>query len=87
MASATITTKGQVTIPKEIRKYLKVDTGSKVDFVIDEDPEVKIIPLNVPAEALSGMLHRSGMRASTIEEMDEAIASCAAELLGGGASD
>jgi AbrB family looped-hinge helix DNA binding protein len=35
MTSATITTKGQVTIPKEIRDYLNLDTGSKVDFVID----------------------------------------------------
>lgn len=44
MASATITTKGQVTIPKEIRDYLNLDTGSKVDFVIDENGIVKLIP-------------------------------------------
>jgi AbrB family looped-hinge helix DNA binding protein len=37
MANATITTKGQVTILKEIRDYLNLDTGSKVDFVIDEN--------------------------------------------------
>ena len=73
MASSTITSKGQVTIPKKIRDYLKLDTGSKVDFVIDENKEVKVIPLIVPVQALSGMLHRPGMKAATIEEMEEAI--------------
>jgi AbrB family looped-hinge helix DNA binding protein len=43
MANATITTKGQVTILKEIRDYLNLDTGSKVDFVIDENGIVKLI--------------------------------------------
>jgi AbrB family looped-hinge helix DNA binding protein len=74
MTSATITSKGQVTIPKEIRDYLKLDVGSKIDFVIDADGQVKLIPLNVPATALSGILHRPGMRAATIEEMEQAIA-------------
>jgi AbrB family looped-hinge helix DNA binding protein len=73
MTSATITSKGQVTIPKEIRDYLKLETGSKVDFVIDENGEVKVIPLNVPVEALSGILHRPGMKAATLEEMEVAI--------------
>lgn len=74
MAEATLTSKGQVTIPKEIRDHLKLDTGSKVDFVIDENKEVKIIPLNVPVKVLSGILHRSGMKAASIEEMEAAIA-------------
>ncbi|QLE39520.1 AbrB/MazE/SpoVT family DNA-binding domain-containing protein [Nostoc sp. C052] len=73
MASATITTKGQVTIPKEIRDYLNLDTGSKVDFVIDENGIVKLIPLNVPIQSLSGILHRAGMKSATLEEMEAAI--------------
>ncbi|MCU0536096.1 MAG: AbrB/MazE/SpoVT family DNA-binding domain-containing protein [Hydrococcus sp. Prado102] len=73
MTQATITTKGQVTIPKAIRNYLKLEAGSKVDFVIDEDGKVKILPLNVPVEVLSGILHRPGMQAATIEEMEQAI--------------
>lgn len=65
MPSATITTKGQVTIPKEIRDYLNLDTGSKVEFVIDEQGMVKIIPLNVPIQSLSGILYRPGMNTAT----------------------
>ncbi|MBC1218945.1 AbrB/MazE/SpoVT family DNA-binding domain-containing protein [Nostoc sp. UCD121] len=73
MASATITTKGQVTIPKEIRDYLNLDTGSKVDFVIDENGIVKLIPLNISIKSLSGILHRPGMKSATLEEMETAI--------------
>ncbi len=73
MSIATVTTKGQITIPKEIRDYLKLETGSKVEFVIDENGDVKIVPLNVPIEALSGVLHRPGMKSATLEEMEIAI--------------
>ncbi|MCC5622038.1 AbrB/MazE/SpoVT family DNA-binding domain-containing protein [Nostoc sp. CHAB 5715] len=73
MASATITSKGQITIPQEIRDYLHLDTGSKVDFVIDENGTVKLIPLNVPIQTLSGFLHRPGMKSATLEEMEVAI--------------
>ncbi|MBK1987304.1 AbrB/MazE/SpoVT family DNA-binding domain-containing protein [Sphaerospermopsis aphanizomenoides BCCUSP55] len=73
MSSETITTQGQVTIPKEIRDYLNLDTGSKVDFVIDENGIVKLIPLNVPVQRLSGILHRPGMTPATLEEMEESI--------------
>lgn len=73
MSIATVTTKGQVTIPKEIRDYLKLETGSKIEFVIDQSGNVKIVPLNVPLEALSGVLHRPGMKSATLEEMEIAI--------------
>ncbi len=73
MASTTVTSKGQVTIPKVIRDYLKLDTGSKVEFVIDENGQVKIIPLNVAVESLSGILHRPGMKKASLEDMEAAI--------------
>ncbi|MFN6480810.1 AbrB/MazE/SpoVT family DNA-binding domain-containing protein [Nostoc sp. DedQUE07] len=73
MASVTITTKGEVIIPKEIRDYLNIDIGSKVDFVIDENGTVKLIPLNVPVQTLSGILHRPAMKSATLEEMEAAI--------------
>ncbi|AFY41703.1 AbrB/MazE/SpoVT family DNA-binding domain-containing protein [Nostoc sp. PCC 7107] len=73
MVSTIITTTGQVTIPKEIRNYLNLDAGSKVDFVIDENGAVKLIPLNVPVQTLSGILHRPGTKSATLEEMETAI--------------
>ena len=73
MTNATVTSKGQVTIPKEIREYLKLDTGCKVDFVIDELGEVKVIPLTVAVTTLSGILYSPGIKAATIEDMEQAI--------------
>ncbi len=52
MLSTTVSDTGQITIPQEIRDYLKLSSGSKIDFVIDETGLVKIIPLNVSVEEL-----------------------------------
>jgi antitoxin PrlF len=73
MVRARLTGKGQVTIPKEIRNYLNLDTGSKIDFVVDEHGDVKIIPLNVAAENLSGILHREGVKTASLEDMEQSI--------------
>jgi AbrB family looped-hinge helix DNA binding protein len=73
MAIATITITGQVTIPKEIRDYLGLCTGSKIDFIIDENGMVKIIPLDVPINKLSGILYRAEKNAATLEEMEQSI--------------
>ena len=56
--NATVTSKGEILIPLEIRNYLKLQAGSKVAFVIDQEGKVKLIPLNVPVETLSGRLYR-----------------------------
>ncbi|MEA5618601.1 AbrB/MazE/SpoVT family DNA-binding domain-containing protein [Cronbergia sp. UHCC 0137] len=79
MASARITTTGQVTIPKEIRDYLNLDTGSKIDFVIDENGIVKLIPLNIPIQKLSAILHRKGIKATTLEEIEQIIGEAASD--------
>ena len=77
MVQARLTAKGQVTIPKQIRDYLHLDNGSKIDFVIDENGDVKVIPLNISAESLSGILHREGMKTASLEDMEKAITKAA----------
>lgn len=79
MAVAKITTKGQITIPKEIRDYLGLEVGSRIEFVIDETGKVKIIPLNIPVETLSGILHQPGIKAATPEDLETAIAEGASD--------
>ncbi len=73
MLSTTVTDTGQITLPEEIREYLKLVSGSKVEFVIDEDGQVKIFPLNVAVETLSGILHRPDIQKATLENMESAI--------------
>lgn len=74
MLSTTVTSTGQITLPEEIQRHLKLTSGSQVQFVIDEDGQVKIFPLNVDVETLSGILHRPGSQPATLKDMDAAIA-------------
>jgi AbrB family looped-hinge helix DNA binding protein len=74
MLSTTVTDTGQITLPEEIRQHLKLTSGSRVEFVIDEDGQVKIFPLNVAVETLSGILHRPDISPATLDDMDAAIA-------------
>lgn len=73
MVSTIVSDKGQITIPQEIRDYLKLNPGTKIQFVIDEQGEVKIIPLKFSVEDLSGILHHPGMKKGTIDDMENAI--------------
>ena len=73
MLNTTVSETGQITIPQEIMDYLKLSSGSKISFAIDEKGQVKIVPLNFSVEELAGILHRPGMRKATIEEMEIAI--------------
>ncbi len=75
--SALHTDTGQITLPEEIREHLRLVNGSRVEFVIDEDGQVKLFPLNVAVETLSGILHRPGMRRASLEEMETAISESA----------
>jgi antitoxin PrlF len=74
MATATITSKGQLTVPKEIRDQLNLKPGTQVKFVIDETGGVSLKPLNVNFRSLRGLLKSKRKRPPTIEEMNEAIA-------------
>lgn len=73
MPTATVTSKGQITLPKAVRDVLRVNTGDQVDFVISENGEVTVRPLTVDITELRGMLKRPGQRAVSVEEMNAAI--------------
>jgi AbrB family looped-hinge helix DNA binding protein len=73
MPAATMTTKGQVTIPKEVRQHLKLHAGDRVNFVVRPDGEVLLKPAKIDIRELGGMLYRKGRKPVTIEEMDAAM--------------
>jgi antitoxin PrlF len=74
MPTATMTTKGQVTIPKEIREHLKIDTGDRLSFVVQEDGSVVVKPITRDVRELGGLLRRPEQRSVSLREMDEGIA-------------
>ena len=53
--TSTVTSKGQVTIPAEIRKLLKIEKDSKITFVIEDDQTVRVRAAEYPdVESLVG---------------------------------
>ncbi len=75
MSIATLTSKGQVTLPKEIRKKLHLEVGEKIDFRVDEKTGTAImVALNRHVDDVFGMLSRQKRRkAVKTEEMDRAV--------------
>jgi AbrB family looped-hinge helix DNA binding protein len=74
MALATITSKGQVTIPKAVRDSLRLGKGDKIEFVLTKKGEVILRPVSKKVDDVFGMLHKAGRKAFTPEEMDSAVA-------------
>jgi AbrB family looped-hinge helix DNA binding protein len=73
---STITSKGQATIPKAIRKHLRLKPGDRLKFFIHRDGSVVLLP-KMPAAALRGFIEHRG-RPVTLDKMDEAVAEGAA---------
>lgn len=79
MSMATMTSKGQVTIPKEIREELGLDAGSKVLFVRVGPRNVRMVPRTGDVSDLIGILSRPDQPSYSIEELNEHIAEAATE--------
>ena len=55
---STLTSKGQVTIPKDVRDSLHLLSGDKVEFVRNDAGEIIIKPLTKKATELAGLLSK-----------------------------
>ena len=72
MAVSTITSKGQTTIPGEIRRHLKLKPGDRIEFVVEPDGKVVLVPATADVRELKGILAPAPRRVS-LEEMEAAI--------------
>lgn len=75
---ATITSKGQVTLPIKIRNSLRLKPGDKLDFFVKKDKHIEIVPVKESPLKLKGMLPKPN-KAVTIEQMNLAIAEGASD--------
>jgi antitoxin PrlF len=78
MSASSLTSKGQVTIPKPVRDVLGIHAGDRVSFLVREDGVVELRPETVDLKNLYGMLAYRGKPAS-VEEMDRSISHAAAK--------
>ena len=72
MATAAVTSKGQITIPAEVRKKLGLKPGDRVRFVESENGEFIMKPNTGSIMDLRGCVKWTG-KPVTIQEMNETI--------------
>ena len=68
---STISSKGQITIPKRVRKRLRLEPGDKIEFLVDTEGSVTILPVTQDITRLKGMVQAK--RPVSIDEMNRAI--------------
>jgi antitoxin PrlF len=73
MTAATLTSKGQLTLPKDVRDALGVGPGDRVDFVKMQDGNFAVLPATHSVKRLKGLIPSPG-KAVSLEDMDRAIA-------------
>jgi AbrB family looped-hinge helix DNA binding protein len=73
MSAAILKSKGQVTIPSDIRKALGIQTGDRISFRLREDGIVEMQAEKVDLLSLCGIL-KPRIRGVTLEDFEEAIA-------------
>ena len=72
MTHATLSSKGQITIPAVVRAALGVGTGDRVDFVEIEKGQFAMIAATHPVHKLKGIIAKP-KKAISIEDMNAAI--------------
>lgn len=74
MPTATVTSKGQITIPKAVRDELGIREGDRVAFRVLDDGSVVVEPETIDLLELKGVL-KARRKGITLADMDDAIRS------------
>ena len=72
MPTATVTTKGQITIPKEVRDAMGIEAGDRVEFVAEEKGVYKVVAATKDVRHLKGLVPKPAKPVS-VEEMNRAV--------------
>ena len=73
MSTATLTSKGQLTLPREVREALRVGPGDRLEFVLREDGTYAVLPATRSVQRLRGMIGKPADPVS-LRDMDDAVA-------------
>ncbi len=72
MTASRLTTKGRITIPKDIRAHLGLRTGDKMRFLVEDDGRVVVVPVTLHLRDLRGSLSKPAGSVA-VRRMKEAI--------------
>ncbi len=73
MPTATLTSKGQLVIPKPIRDYLHLHPGDRLDFMVQESGDVLMRPAIEDVRKLKGVLHQPGRKPVSLDTLRKVI--------------
>ena len=73
MTLAKVTSKGQVTIPLEIRQKLGLEAGSRIDFILTGEGRVVVEPVRSSVKSLEGVFHDARREPVSLADMQDAI--------------
>jgi AbrB family looped-hinge helix DNA binding protein len=79
MAFATLTSKGQITIPLEVRRKLGLKPGDRIDFVLEKSGEVLLKARKRPLDDLFGILQGAVKKPLSVKQMHNAVLQAADE--------
>lgn len=68
-SEATLTSKGQTTIPKEIRDSLAMKPGDRMTFTLMPDATVVMRVKSKSIASLAGALHKKGRKPVPVEQL------------------
>lgn len=75
MSLSTLTSKGQITIRKDVRDLLQLHAGDKVEFIENDRYEIVLKPVTKRVSEVSGILNKYKRQGPvSVEEMNQAIA-------------
>ena len=74
MVTATLTSKGQITIPKAVRDSLHLHSGDRIAFVVHGDAQATMKPVTKSVDEVFGRLHSLSQPHRTFEQMKAAVA-------------
>ena len=77
MATATLTSKGQTTVPREIRDGLKLEPGDKLHFTLLRNGTALLRAKKHTVATLAGLLHDPGRKPVTLAQMNIAVTEAA----------
>ncbi|NET40362.1 MAG: AbrB family transcriptional regulator [Cyanothece sp. SIO1E1] len=72
MLTSTISSKGQTTIPMDVQRLLKVKPGDKLQYFLEADGRVSLLPKTLSVKDLEGILPKPEKTVS-IKQMDAAV--------------